>query len=246
MSALEVVVSYILVLALSWLAGSFPSAWLAGKLVKGIDIRTVGSGNAGATNVLRVLGWRAALPVLLLDAFKGVAAVLWISGLGGDTSAFRMVAAAGALLGHAFPPWLGFRGGKAVATGAGALCALLPQVLLPCLAVFVLGAGLSGLVSLGSILAALALVPTYLLVTPLLGLRVEWPLAVFAGAATLLVVFLHRKNLARMLRGEEKRLWGGKRGAAGKPSGGDASAAGGAPADGAAQIPAGDGHGDEK
>jgi glycerol-3-phosphate acyltransferase PlsY len=198
---------YLIVLVLSWLAGSFPSAYLAGRIAGGIDIRTEGSGNLGATNVFRVFGWKAGLPVILVDAFKGAASVLWISHLGGHAPWFRIVAAAGAMLGHAFPPWLGFRGGKSVATGAGAIAALAPQAALACLFVFILTAGITGLVSLGSILAAVVLFPSYLITTPLAGKAVEWPVAAFSGAAALLVILLHRKNLSRLLRGEEKRLW---------------------------------------
>jgi glycerol-3-phosphate acyltransferase PlsY len=222
-------VSCLVVAVLCYLAGSFPSAWIAGRILLGEDIRRLGSGNAGATNVLRLLGWKAALPVLAVDAFKGAAAVLFLAPLGlalaaalqvPSGAAFlgigtasvplvcRLAAAGAALLGHAFPVFIGFRGGKGAATGAGALGALAPVVVPPCVLVFVLVVLFTRYVSLGTILAALAVVPAYVFLAPLVGGRVEPVLAVFLGAAALAVILLHRGNIRRLLRGEEKRLEG--------------------------------------
>ena len=195
-------------LLLSYLAGSFPSAWLAGRLAGIGDIREKGSGNAGATNTLRLLGWGYALPVLAVDAFKGAAAVLLISGLAGQDLAPRILAAAGALLGHAFPVFLGFRGGKGVATGAAALVAMAPAILPPCLALFVLVVTTTGYVSLASMVAALAILPSYLLLGPTLGSATDPGLAVFLGITTLLVLALHRRNILRLLSGTEARMDG--------------------------------------
>ncbi len=195
-------------LFLCYLAGSFPSAWLAGKLAGKGDIRAAGSGNPGATNTLRVLGWGYAIPVLVLDTFKGLASVLFIASLAGPELgiAARILGASGALLGHAFPVFLGFRGGKGVATGAGALVALAPPILGPCLLLF---AGLmvtTGLVSLASIAAALAILPSYLLLVPALGARTDPATAAFMGLASALVILLHRRNIARLLSGTESRF----------------------------------------
>lgn len=198
----------VLVLFLSYLAGSFPSALLAGKLAGKGDIRALGSGNPGATNALRVLGWRYALPVLVLDAFKGVASVIFIASLAGPDLgvAARILGASGALLGHAFSAFLGFRGGKGVATGAGALAALAPPILGPCLLLFMGLVATTGYVSLASIAAALAILPSYLLLVPALGGRTDPATAVFMGLASALVVLLHRRNILRLLAGTESRL----------------------------------------
>lgn len=204
----EDTLALILVLFLSYIAGSFPSAWLAGRLAGIGDIRKAGSGNPGATNTLRVLGWRYALPVLVLDAFKGAAAVLFVSRLAEPDlgTAGRILGASGAILGHSFPVFLGFRGGKGVATGAGALVALAPPILGPCLLLFVALVTTTGYVSLASIAAALAILPSYLLLVPWLGGDSDAATAVFLGLASALVILLHRKNIRRLLAGTESRL----------------------------------------
>jgi glycerol-3-phosphate acyltransferase PlsY len=200
--------AYALVFALSYLAGSFPSAWLAGRLAGVKDIRKEGSGNAGATNALRVLGWGYALAVLIVDAFKGAASVLFIAGLagGGRTALAPVLAATGALLGHAFPIFLGFRGGKGVATGAGALVAMAPPILLPCLSIFLVTAFSTGYISLASMAAALAILPAYLILVPAWGGGTDPVLAAFMGGASLLVILLHRRNIGRLLAGTEERF----------------------------------------
>lgn len=198
--------AYVLVFVLSYIAGSFPSAWLAGRLAGVKDIRKEGSGNAGATNALRVLGWGYALPVLIVDAFKGAASVLFIAGLAGGDQTAPVLAASGALLGHGFPLFLGFRGGKGVATGAGALVAMAPPILLPCLSIFLVVVLATGYVSLASMAAALAILPAYLILVPAWGGATDPGLAAFMGAASLLVIFLHRRNIGRLLAGTEGRF----------------------------------------
>jgi acyl phosphate:glycerol-3-phosphate acyltransferase len=176
------------------------------RLLQGRDVRTVGSGNAGATNVLRASGLGAAVLALVLDLAKGLAAVLGTRLLEAPPPVVGGAAFA-VVLGHVFPIFLGFRGGKGVATAAGALGALEPTAMLATLAVFMAVVAWKRYVSLGSIVAAL--------VFPLLawaGHRLGWipdvtPSAVIASAAiAALVLFRHRSNLMRLRRGAEPRL----------------------------------------
>jgi glycerol-3-phosphate acyltransferase PlsY len=212
----------------AYLLGSIPTAFLVGRL-RGIDIRKTGSGNSGATNALRVLGRGPAALVLAVDAAKGVLAVLavpplafWlasqlaalISGQGPGAGALsqmplaaglaRLTAGMASILGHVFPLWLGFRGGKGVATGAAVVFALAPKAALACLAVFILVAALGRYVSLASISAALVLPGAYAGLYR--GEAFSWPLMGFCTTAGVLVVAMHRKNMGRLLKGTEPRL----------------------------------------
>ena len=201
-------------LGTGYLLGSIPTGWLAGLWLAGLDIRTQGSGSTGATNVLRVLGKGPALAVFLVDVLKGTAAVLLARhllerGLGGALDPGLVdwaVVAAGlaALAGHIWPIWLGGQGGKAVATGLGVLLGLAWPVGLASFGVFLAVLSLSRVVSLSSVVAALAL--------PLLmaawcgpaGLRPAY--LGLALLTTLLVVWRHRANLQRLWAGTEPRL----------------------------------------
>ena len=150
-------------LVLAYLLGSFPSGYLAGRWLKGVDIRTLGSGSTGATNVLRQIGKGPALVVFLIDVLKGTTAVLLAKALlqpdGYNALSDWWVVASGlaALAGHIWPIWLGWRGGKAVATGLGMLLGLAWPVGLACFGVFLTVISLSRIVSLSSVLAALSL-----------------------------------------------------------------------------------------
>ena len=191
----------ILVVPLGYLLGSFPSGYLAGKWCSGVDIRQLGSGSTGATNVLRQVGKGPALVVFLVDVFKGSAAVIVARGLLG-AGAYGWLVAAGlaALAGHIWPIWLGGKGGKAVATGFGMLLGLVPAVGLACLGVFLTSLALSRIVSISSVLAAAAL--------PLLMAGAGAPGA-YLGlglVAAVMVIWRHRSNLSRLLKGEEPRL----------------------------------------
>ncbi|HCV57557.1 MAG TPA: acyl-phosphate glycerol 3-phosphate acyltransferase, partial [Synechococcales bacterium UBA12195] len=148
----------ILVVPLGYLLGSFPSGYLAGRWCAGVDIRQLGSGSTGATNVLRQVGKGPALVVFVVDVFKGSAAVILARALLG-AGAYGWLVAAGlaALAGHIWPIWLGGKGGKAVATGFGMLLGLVPAVGLACLGVFLTSLALSRIVSISSVLAAAAL-----------------------------------------------------------------------------------------
>ena len=163
------------ILAASYLLGSIPTALLAGKLAKGIDIREAGSGNMGATNAFRVLGWKTGLGVALLDLAKGALAVLvlarlqFVPGAPTDPRLAFIAATSGAMLGHMLPVFAGFRGGKGVAVAAGAIVSAHPLVAPFCLVAFGLALTLSGFVALASASAALALPLGYLAVQALYG-----------------------------------------------------------------------------
>jgi glycerol-3-phosphate acyltransferase PlsY len=189
-TALAVLVGYVL--------GSCPFGYWAGRL-RGVDLRTEGSGNIGGTNAIRVLGPRIGVPALLLDIAKGAAAVLIASQLGGTGT--EVLAAAAAMLGHTRSLFLGFRGGgKAVATGAGAMLALAPEVTLPVAVVWIAVSLLTRYISVASIVSALALVAGVLLSGQ------PWPIVAFAVFGAAVVIWRHRSNIARLRAGTEHRL----------------------------------------
>ena len=190
-----------LVLLAAYLLGSIPSGYLAGRWCAGIDLRQLGSGSTGATNVLRQVGKGPALVVFLVDVLKGTAAVLLAKALLGNGAHGWVVAAGlGALAGHSWPLWLGGKGGKAVATGLGVLLGLVPAVGLACFGIFLALFSLSRIVSLASLGAAFSL--------PLLMLAAGAPPAYLALGllAGLLVIWRHRSNLQRLLAGTEPRV----------------------------------------
>jgi acyl phosphate:glycerol-3-phosphate acyltransferase len=186
------------VLAAAYLLGSIPFSYIVARR-RGVDVRTVGSGNVGATNVMRNVSRGAGLAAFALDFLKGTAATLVALSVGRE-GALPALAAATAVLGHMYPVWLRFRGGKGVSTGAGAFLPIAPLPTLAALVAFGLALAATRYVSVSSLvgcatLAALALV-------------LDGPSAVaFAAAATaLLVLWRHRGNLARIARGTENRL----------------------------------------
>jgi glycerol-3-phosphate acyltransferase PlsY len=183
-----------------YLLGSLSFAFLLVRWRTGADIRTVGSGNAGATNVLRAHGKGLAAAVALLDIAKGAAAVLLVRLVTADS---RYAAAAGlaAILGHVFPLYSGFRGGKGVATAVGAFLALAPLAMAACLAVFVGIVAATRYVSLGSMIAIVLLPPAAGLLS-----HASRAIVVAAAATAVLVVFKHVDNLKRLARGEERKL----------------------------------------
>jgi len=199
-------VTYALVIA-AYLAGSIPTSFIIGKVFHGIDLREHGSGNLGATNAFRVLGARSALPVVLVDMAKGLLPVWlfpnWASAGFGWTLAF----AAAAIAGHMFSVWVRFRGGKGIATSAGAFLALAPWAVLGGLLVWVGVTFVTGYVSVGSIVTAV-LLPVLVALTPHAGgMALVW----FALGLAAVVTWAHRGNIRRLMRGEEHRF--GRRGA---------------------------------
>lgn len=195
---------------LSYLSGSIPSAYLAGRLLKGVDLRTIGSGNLGATNVYRNLGGAAAAVVLAVDALKGALPVLLLPPRivlerGGDPERLVWWASAcgvAAILGHARPIFLLWRGGgKGVATGAGVFASLAPIPTLVAFVGFVVALAGSRIVSLGSITAAIVL-PATIVITS----GVRSPVLVASTAVSAFVLWAHRANIRRLLAGTEPRL----------------------------------------
>jgi acyl phosphate:glycerol-3-phosphate acyltransferase len=195
-----------LLLLLAYLLGSFPTGYLAGRLLQGIDLREQGSGSTGATNVLRTLGKGPGITVLAIDVLKGVAAVKLVSlatYLGYPIAQPVLVSislAAMALFGHSKSVWLGWRGGKSVATGLGILLALCWPVALLALGVFGVSIGLSRIVSISSIAAALA-VPVLMAIY-----QQPWEVIGFTAIGGGYVIWLHRTNIQRLLAGTEPQI----------------------------------------
>jgi len=200
----------VLVLA-AYLIGSFPTSIIVARRVRGIDIRRHGSGNAGATNVLRVTGWKPALVVACVDVLKGflpalVVSKLALDALPADRQLTAVLVGAGAVIGHVFPLWAGFRGGKGVGTTAGVMLALFPVACLLCVPVFALTVTAARIVSLASMVSVAAF-PFVLW-----GLQgSQWIMknpstfSVVCGLS-LLIIVSHRSNLARLVRGTENRF----------------------------------------
>ena len=189
--------SEVLAIAVAYVLGSIPSGYLAGRL-RGIDIREVGSKNVGATNVFRSLGKGIGLAVMGADIAKGAAAVGIAVALAGDP--WPLIAGGAAILGHVFPVWLGFRGGKGVAVTAGVAIALMPLAAAVMIPVWILIVAVTRYVSVASIAAAVLLTP----VAWLFG--ASWPTLVFAALVSLGVLWRHRGNVERLRRGTELRL----------------------------------------
>ena len=196
----------IIILIVAYLIGSIPFGYLIVRTKGGGDVRQTGSGGTGATNVSRRAGKAAGVLTLLLDASKGAAAVLIAQAVGGSDW-IKAAAAIAVILGHIFPVWLGFRGGKGVATGVGVFVVLAPIALLCAGVVFVSIVFFTRFVSLGSITAAV-LIPIFvwlqnLFVEPVGDLR---PLLTAAVVGALLIIFAHRGNIERLTRGTESRI----------------------------------------
>lgn len=192
----------------AYMLGAIPSAVWIGKMMYGIDVRQHGSGNAGATNVIRVLGYKAGIPVMLIDVLKGWLAVqlpLWISisGLTPEILIYvRIGAALAAVLGHVYPIYVGFKGGKGVGTIAGAGISLFPLSLLIVLGIFIVVFATTHLVSLSSIIASLTFP---LVVYFIMGVRHPG----LVGLSLIVAVFIpvtHRKNIRRLIKGEENKF----------------------------------------
>lgn len=202
------------VLGLGYLVGSFPTAILAGKLLRGwdFDIRREGSGNAGGTNVFRVLGWKPGLVVMLIDVFKGFAATQWVSQWQPfgtayiDSTVMPILTGLAAVCGHIWTVFADFRGGKGVGTAAGMIIALYPVAAIICLGIFVAVVYFTRYVSLGSMLAALSLPVVLLLMQILFNKDVPDALFQFSLLVGVLIVFTHRKNVRRLIEGTENRF----------------------------------------
>lgn len=196
----------------AYVLGATPTSHVVARTFFGLDLREYGSGNLGATNTFRVLGWKAALPVVAFDIFKGWLPVALFPRLQGTAAwEWALAYAAAAILGHVYSFWVRFRGGKGVATSAGALLALAPWAVLVSAAVWGALVFSTRIVSVGSMAAAAAF-PAALLLTPHRGGRA---LVWFAVGLAVFVIWAHRSNIRRLVHGEELRFGGGKKKAVG-------------------------------
>ncbi len=186
----------------SYLLGAVPTSYLAARLFRGIDLREHGSRNLGATNLYRVLGWRYAVPVGLLDAAKGLVPVLVFAPRVSSSELFALICGLVAVVGHVFSVFVGFKGGKGVATAAGVMLGLTPAALGVAVLVWAALVYLTGYVSVGSIVAA-AIFPlaVYLLEPPDQPAMLWLDIAVAAA-----IVWFHRANIQRLFKGTENRF----------------------------------------
>lgn len=211
--------SFIVIIVLSYLLGSIPSSVWVGKLYKGIDIRDYGSGNAGATNTFRILGWKAGLIVAAIDLSKGFVAAYFISQIGfhlGDlptqigvwhTDIFmRIIAGVFAVVGHMFPLYANFKGGKGVITAAGMLYGIEPISISIVLVIFIIVLLVSRYVSLASIVASFCYPIVVLLMKYQFGFKIDGSHIIFASLVALAIIIKHLPNIKRLFHGTENRI----------------------------------------
>lgn len=201
--------SLISIIILGYLAGSIPTSIILSKLLRGIDIRDHGSGNAGATNTIRILGWKIGIAVIIVDVGKGVLATLLVSQLHIDPvfltpDMLQIIAGSSAIIGHIWTVFAGFRGGKGVATGAGMLFSLYPVAGLICLVIFASLLLLVRIVSVSSMVTAISLPIVILIMNRFMKYSISNELLYFSIFAAALIVYTHRSNIKRLLKGEEK------------------------------------------
>jgi len=209
-----------IIIILSYLVGSIPSGIIVTKAVKGIDIREHGSGNAGGTNVMRVLGWKHGLFVILLDAIKGAFAVVVVARLFygplpfenvspfDDFTLVQIIAGVAAVIGHVWTVFAGFKGGKGIATALGMLLMIITVEMLIALGVFILVVTISRYVSLGSLIAAISIPISLILRENVLhehisGYTTILPFVIFLA---FFVIYTHRRNVVKILNGTENKL----------------------------------------
>lgn len=208
------------IIILSYLVGSIPTSIIISKAVKGIDIRNYGSGNAGGTNVMRVLGLKHGVLVIILDALKGAIAVVLVARLHygvlpfqnvspfDDFTLVQIIAGISAVVGHIWTVFAGFRGGKGIATALGMLLMIITVDMLIAVGIFMIVVSISRYVSLGSIVSAMAVPLSMIFRENVLHTHIEGynTLLPFVIGVSLLVIFTHRKNLVRLLNGTENKL----------------------------------------
>ncbi len=211
---MNMIAARIISLAIGYIFGQFLSGFFIGKS-KDVDIRKQGSGNVGTTNTLRILGIRAGGVTLLLDALKSIFAVAVVWALYGGShpehiGLLMLYAALGAILGHDFPAYMKFKGGKGIATSFGMLIALYPKFLPVCFVVFFVAFGITKYVSLGSILAAIAVIVQVIVFGQMGWLSYPKSDLLEAQIITvgigLLAIYLHKSNIKRLLAGNENKL----------------------------------------
>ncbi|KAF0151803.1 MAG: glycerol-3-phosphate acyltransferase [Ignavibacteria bacterium] len=208
------------VIILSYLVGSIPTSIVISKLVRGIDIRNFGSGNAGGSNVFRVLGWKWGILTILLDALKGAIAVIVVARLYLDSFPFsnvtpfddftlvQIICGVAAVMGHVWTLFAGFKGGKGIATGLGVLIMIVTIDMALALGIFFLVVGISRYISLGSLAAAVS-VPVIMVIrenifnVDIQGYHTILPFAILLAV---FVVYTHKANIARLLKGSERKI----------------------------------------
>jgi acyl phosphate:glycerol-3-phosphate acyltransferase len=200
-------------IAAAYVIGSIPFSIYAGRILSGIDIREHGSGNAGGTNVFRVLGWKAGIIVTCLDIIKGVIATSVISGFAFTSSAasidielLKIFCGFSAIIGHIWTIFAGFRGGKGVATAAGMLIALYPMPMVIALSLFSLSLLLTKYVSLSSIIGAITIPVVLFFAKRFTGYNVSDLLYYFSFLIAILILFTHRTNIKRLFKGTENKI----------------------------------------
>ena len=189
----------------AYLLGSIPVGWIVARLFFKTDIRSKGSGNIGATNALRQFGTAVGLIVLLLDMSKGIIAVLLAKSIYGSGAMMVVICGLLAILGHVFPIWLKFKGGKGVATAAGVFIALTPISLLIALLVFIVVVVITRYVSLGSIVAALSLLAVNLM-SFFRQPNKDYALLILVVLIVAMIIYKHKENIARLIRGNENKI----------------------------------------
>jgi len=189
-------------LALSYLIGATPTSYWVGRAVHGLDLREQGSGNLGATNALRVLGWKSAAPVVLVDIAKGWAPAALFPVLAGVAFPWSFAFGLAAIIGHMFSVWVGFKGGKGMATSAGVFLALAPSAVGAGFLIWLSLTLATGYVSLASIVVAAALPPLIAFTPHEGGMTLVW----LSTALAVFVIWKHRSNIGRLIRGEENRF----------------------------------------
>lgn len=208
-----VTILIILLFCAAYLLGAIPSSVWFGKIFFQKDVRDFGSGNAGATNTFRVLGPTAGTIVLILDIGKGIIAVLLAQFLPKEIDQanlvyYQMGLGLAAAIGHIYPVYLRFKGGKGVATFFGVVLIIFPMAALLCIAAFAVTFAISRYVSLGSILSSLVFMVAILTTDTRAG---KWPVMLFAVAIPLIILFTHRQNISRLMNGTEKKMSLGKK-----------------------------------
>ncbi len=198
-------INLLVILVVSYFMGSIPFSYILGKVVKGIDLRHHGSGNVGATNALRVLGWKIGIIAMILDILKGYGAVILALVLLPETNLAHITGGLFAIFGHIFTVFLGFKGGKGVATSAGVFAALIPVTFVIGLSCFVLITAISRYVSAGSIMAAVILVISQSFFTFRNGVHNPEYLILVIIAAIFIIV-KHKANIKRLLNGTESKI----------------------------------------
>jgi len=210
----------LLIILIAYLLGSIPSAVIISKVFFGFDIRQKGSGNMGSTNTFRVLGWKAGLAVQVIDILKGVAAVLIaVTIFNGvlpfpnatgfeDITVVKTIAGVAAVMGHVWTAFAGFRGGKGINTALGILIGIAPVELAVAVGIFLLVVSASGYISLGSIIAAVALPTTMLVRYNIFHVDIEGyhTLIFFCIGLAVLIIYTHRSNIRRLAEGRENRF----------------------------------------